>query len=219
MNIGLDIDEVLLRLLDAFILYHNQTYGTRVVKDDFRSYSFEEAVGGSKEEMKQKVLHFYTTPYFENIQPVPGSQQGIAKLAEPDRIIGSPNSPTERKNSLYVITARAARIKDQTKRSLAHHFPDRFSGLELTDQWFGTSTEKPRLKSSICVDKNIEVMVEDSLTQALDCAAAGIHVLLLDLGYGWNQTSEKLPENIKRAHSWEEIVAEIDSYGKKHGRG
>lgn len=211
MNIGLDIDEVLLRLLDAFILYHNHAYGTRVVKDDFRSYSFEEILGGSKEEMKEKVLHFYTTPYFKDIQPVPGSQQGIARLAGADR--------SERKNLLYVITARAAGIKDQTQESLAYHFPNRFSGVELTDQWFGTSAEKPRTKSSVCVDKNIEVMVEDSLMHALDCAAAGIKVLLLDLGYGWNQTSEKLPENIKRAHSWEEIVTEINSYGKEHGRG
>jgi uncharacterized HAD superfamily protein len=205
MNIALDIDEVLLDLLGAFILYHNDNHGTTAAKKDFFSYNFWEVLGGTKEEMIQKVSDFYNTPYFLNgIQPLPGAQAAVKRLAK--------------RNKQHVITARANEIEEQTKSSLQYHFPHRFASIELTNQWFRKNNDKPRMKSSVCLEKNVELIVEDSLMHAYDCAAAGITVLLMDMNYGWNQSTEKLSDNIIRVHSWEEAEEEIERYGRERHR-
>ena len=65
--------------------------------------------------------------------------------------------------------------------------------------------------------EKISVMIDDSLKHARDCASQGVYVLLADFGYPWNQTA-KLPENIKRVHSWKEIVDEVARYETRHPR-
>ena len=94
----------------------------------------------------------------------------------------------------YVITARSHKVYDQTKYC----------------QW--PVDENITTKPKICKMLEVQVMVEDSLKQAYDCAKQEVKVLLLD--YPWNKVSEKLPENIKRVYSWKEIVEEIGRYDR-----
>lgn len=202
MNIGVDIDEVLAELTEAFLEYHNDIYGTSFKKKDMFSYSYHKVIGGTEEEMRQKVLEFFNTEFFHNLKTVSGAKKAIALLAK--------------KHQLSVITARPHVIRQQTEQLIARHFPKHFSSITLTNQWHGEGQRS--FKSEVCKKKNISIMIEDSLHHAKDCAAQGIYVLLVDFKYPWNQTSEKLPENIKRVHSWKEIVEEIDRYGKNTRR-
>lgn len=202
MNIALDIDEVLAELLEAFIQYHNSTYGTDATKKDFFSYNYWEVLGGTKEDMIKKVIEFYDTSYFQEIKPVSGAQEVTSRLAQ--------------QHQLTVITARQTIITAETEKWLDRYFPQCFSSINFTNQW--CSKGKARLKSSVGVEKDIELMVEDSLMHAYDCAAAGITVLLMDMDYGWNQTTERLPSNITRVHSWEQIEEEIERYGRERHR-
>lgn len=202
MNIGVDIDEVLAELTEAFLKYHNHTYETKLKKKDMFSYSYHEVIGDTEEEMKQKILKFFNTDFFHNIKTVSGAKRAIALLAK--------------EHQLSVITARPHIIRPQTEQLITHHFPKHFSTINLTNQWHGEGQK--RSKSEVCKEKNIAVMIEDSLYHARDCAAQGIYVLLVDFGYPWNQVSEKLPENIKRVHSWKEITEEIARYGRDKRR-
>ncbi len=202
MIIGIDIDEVLAELLEAYLKYHNQKYNTSAQKKDMFSYSFQEVFGGTEEETRQKVYDFFKSEHFQNIKPVKGALRTIKQLAK--------------EHQLCIITARPHIIQKETEQWLAQHFPDCFQNITLTNQWHG-SGGKEGLKSEIGKEKQIKIMIDDSLKHALDCASQGIYVLLADFDYPWNKT-EKLPENIKRVHSWEEIAEEIEKNGKEHGR-
>jgi len=61
-------------------------------------------------------------------------------------------------------------------------------------------------KSDLCLKLGVEVLVDDCLEFAEECADKGIKVLLLDSP--WNQT-DSLPKNVKRMKNWDEIVAHI----------
>lgn len=201
MNIGVDIDEVLAELTEAFLAYHNHTYGTNLKKKDMFTYSYHEVIGETEKETRIKLLDFFNTDFFHNINTVNGAKRAIALLAK--------------EHQLSVITARPQIIRRQTEQLIANNFPKYFSTITLTNQWHGVG--KKRSKSEVCKEKNISIMIDDSLHHAKDCASKGIYVLLADFGYPWNQATE-LPENIKRVHSWKEIMTEINNYGKKHGR-
>ena len=202
MNIGVDVDEVLAELLESYLQFHNQNFNTTTQKEDMFSYSYQEVFGGTEEENTQKVLKFFETEHFQNIKPVKGALKTVKQLAK--------------EHQLCIITARPQVVRQQTEQWLSTHFSDSFHCINLTNQWHGVG--KQQLKSEVGKKQKISIMIDDSLKHALDCASQGIYVLLADFNYPWNQTKEKLPENIKRVHSWEEIVAEINNYGKNNGR-
>lgn len=192
MNIGIDVDEVLAELLEAFLEYHNRKYNTNTQKKDMFSDSFLEVFGGTKEENQQKVLDFFKSEHFQNIKPVKRALEIIKLLAK--------------EHQLCIITARPYIIRQETEQWLLRHFSNSFHCINFTNQWHGIGEKQ--LKSYIGKKHKIDVMIDDSLYHALDCASQGIYVLLADFGYPWNKT-EKLPENIKRVHSWDEIAKEI----------
>ena len=59
-----------------------------------------------------------------------------------------------------------------------------------------------RLKSDVCKELGVEVMIEDSLSQAKEIAPCVRKIFLLDCP--WNQGD--LPMNVARVYSWDEIV-------------
>jgi len=201
MNIGVDMDEVLAELLQAYLQYHNHHYDTKIQKKDMFSYSFQEVFGGTHQENKQKILDFFKSDFFHKIKPVSGSLKAVSKLAE--------------EHQLCIITARPHIIRAQTEQWLNQHFPDCFHSINLTNQWHGEGAKQ--LKSEVGVKNKIDIMIDDSLKHVQDCASQGIYTLLADFQYPWNQV-EKLPMNSKRVHSWREIVTEINNYGKNNGR-
>jgi uncharacterized HAD superfamily protein len=68
-----------------------------------------------------------------------------------------------------------------------------------------TDPAKKRLKSAMCKELGIQVMIDDHMSVAKDCAEAGIRVLLFD--QPWNQG--ELPMGAERVHSWDEIVKKL----------
>lgn len=85
-------------------------------------------------------------------------------------------------------------------------------------------------KSAICQEIGVDVLIDDGLDHALDCAALGIDVLLYDRKgqYGWNHIKPSmhkrtmtamsrqlyhhssittLPANVTRVSSWKDIMA------------
>src|SRR3989344_3887357 len=186
MIIGIDMDEVLAELLEAYLEYHNQNYNTKIQKKDMFSYHFHEVFGGSEEETQQKLGYFFKSERFQKIQPITGALQIIPQLAK--------------EHQLCIITARPNIIRQETELWLTKHFPNAFQSINLTNQWHGVG--KKQTKSEVGTKNKIDIMIDDSLYHAVDCASKGIYVLLADFDYPWNKTSEKMLENIKRVHSW-----------------
>lgn len=187
MRIGIDLDEVLADFLTALLKYHNDTYGTSLVGEQFQSYQFWETWGGTRERAIQKVYDFYNTGYFRELKPVVGSQEAVSILKQ--------------NNELFVITSRQDDVAEATRGWIAQHFPERFSAVLFANHY--SQKGDSRKKSQICDSVGIDVLIEDSPEYALECFTQKRKILLLD--YPWNRNSE-LPPGIYRVNSWEEIT-------------
>jgi len=190
MKIGIDLDGVLAELLSAIIEYHNVTYKTELAQKQFKSHGFWKTWGGTRDEAIQKLRDFYQTNYFKNIKPVSGAIKALSNLKQ--------------NNDLFVITARPNEIIKDTKKWLNQYYPNFFSGTYFANHCPQSGSEIP--KSQICDELEIEVMIEDSIENALDCAGLKRRVLLFDRP--WNQQAE-LPSGISRVLSWKEILKTI----------
>jgi 5'(3')-deoxyribonucleotidase len=190
MKIGIDLDEVLVDFLPAFIEYHNAVYGTSLGREDFFSYRYWEIIGGTREEAIQKVHDFHQTSYFKNLKPIIGAQEALGLL--------------RRGNDLFIITSRQNSITEITRQWIGRYFPDIFSDVCLTNSYSRSGDSKT--KKEYCDLLGIDFLIDDQLDYALECLAPKRKVLLLDCP--WNK-SEKLPPGIKRVCSWKEIIASI----------
>ena len=187
MLIGVDLDDVLADFITPLIKFHNQTYGTKLTKDEFNSYDFWEVWGGTREEAIQKVYNFHNTPFFTNIKPTPSSIEAIDTL--------------KKDNELVIITSRQNSVIKPTREWVNQHFPNCFSEIYFTNHY--SLTGQQIKKSTICSTLSVGILVEDSLVYALDCLSKEREVILID--QPWNQ-QEILPKGISRVKSWEEVV-------------
>jgi len=186
-RIGIDIDEVLVDLISPFCIFHNNNHGSSLVKEDFKTYNLWKHLGGTREESEKKIRDFFESDNFEELKPVLGSQEAIKLLSK--------------KHDLIVVTSRPKHVKDKTLNWLEEHFPEFFLDFHFTDHFSPGEIHTP--KSKICLEQNIEILIEDNLEYALDCASNGIYILLFDSP--WNRC-EILPKEIKRIKSWQEIL-------------
>ncbi|KAG0269185.1 hypothetical protein DFQ27_004581 [Actinomortierella ambigua] len=199
--IAVDLDEVLARTSLAIADFHNDTYGTNLTMDDFISYDYSKIWGGTREESIHKWRAFFDSPYFLKVEPVEGSLETLKLLKA-------------RRFSLVIVTARQQFVAELTKKFVDRHYPGIFESIYfanhyLTEQERLTFISKP--KSAICRDVGAELLIDDSLENAIEVAQEGIAVLLFDLHgeYLWNKLApgEQLPEKITRVKSWKDIQA------------
>jgi len=186
MKIGIDLDNVLNQFIPAMIEFHNKTYGTNQKIEDYTSPNFEIVWGKTLKEALEKLDVFHKTPYFIKMKPLKDAQKIVGKLKD--------------KNELFIITARTDDMKKDTENWVEENFPNTFSKIYYTNEFSqnGTSTTKKK----VCDNINIDVLIEDNLQNVLDCTRSNRRAYLFD--YPWNQC-DKLPDNVKRVHSWKEI--------------
>ena len=185
-KIGIDFDDVIYGFNRAYCDFHNAKYGTNIAYEDISQYEMEKTWGISLQECVKRVDEFYFSTDHAGAKPVEGSLRGIGIL--------------KRDNDLHLITSRREDVRAQTTSWLEKHFPNTFAEIHFTNQ-FG-STKKKRLKSEVCKELGIDVMVEDALHYADDLSTKGVRVLLLDTP--WNQG--QVPELVSRVDSWDEAV-------------
>lgn len=186
MRIGIDIDEVLADMLTAIIEFHNETYGTAVMRGDVVHY-LGDVLGDREEECTRKIFEFFETDHFAAVAPVAGAFPALRILKD----LG---------HELVVITARPESISAKTQAWVDRYYPELFSGI-----YFGNRhapTGDVRTKSQLCLAAGADVLIEDDLYHANECAANGIAVLLFD--YPWNQGV--LPDRVQRVFSWDDVI-------------
>lgn len=189
MLIAIDIDGVIANMMPELIRFHNDNYGTSLNIDHFQSHDLWKTWGGTFEDTVSKVNEFYASDYFSSVKPINGSLEGLNTLKS--------------NNNLIAITARPTSIEHQTKEWIERHFGSVFSSIYMTNQYSLNSTGIA--KSQICSRLGVDVLIEDSLENALECSKYTKHVFLFDTP--WNKC--ELPENITRVHSWEELLGNI----------
>ena len=105
---------------------------------------------------------------------------------------------------LMVVTSRQHVIRQPTLNWLEEHFPGVFSAVHFGNHYALEGTS--RKKSEICQAVGAQVLIDDNPGYALDCAEAGMQVLLFDwdLRYPWAKTENNGPQhpNITRVADW-----------------
>jgi uncharacterized HAD superfamily protein len=190
MNIGIDFDDVVADSLSLVIRLHNQQYGTDFTQADFTSSNFEKIWGGTREEAIKKVDSFFASDQLKEISPIAGAIKGIKILKE-------------KGHDLFIITGRSTNDVAETERWLKFHFPDVFKGVYYGNFFTLNKESVYRKKIDICKELGIEIMIEDNLPTALECAVNGMKVFLFDKP--WNPYPG-LPSGVMRVHSWDEVV-------------
>ena len=198
--IAVDLDEVLGEFVPQLLRYHNAHYGTQLALSDFHSYNFMEVWGGTRDEAVAKVHHFFTTPYFLHMPPIPDALPTLRSLAH--------------RHTYHIVTARQHAIAPQTHHWIATHYPNTFTSL-LFGNHYG-QTGAARTKAEMCEEVGASVLIDDSAEHARAVSGVVEWVLLFDRAgsYMWNKGKAEhdvdMPSNVKRVHSWAEIRAFLE---------
>jgi uncharacterized protein len=187
--IAIDSDEIISAFMDGFIEYNNSFFGTKLTMKDIVSFELGQILGITEFEVEKRIEKFFESGEAKKIKLVEGAKDGVKKLLEMNY-------------EIHVITARPLPLKDETLRWINEHFPNQFKQIHFAfNPYVGASEQKK--KSQICKEIGSGILVDDNLVNVLDCAKAGINVLLMDAL--WNQTQD-LPERVVRVKSWNEIL-------------
>ena len=189
--IATDIDDVLFPFLREVNKYYNERYGTNFKIEDYKTPYLWKTWNIPLEKEQQIILDFYETESFSNMQPIQGAVESIRTLSNESPVIG--------------ISARRLSTQRLTEREIERFFPEIREVLCL-----GTYEQESKYyqipKSVICLDKNVGLIFEDNLQQALSCAENGIQTVLFD--YPTNQNGNKDVENLTRIYAphWENFM-------------
>lgn len=191
MNIGVDLDDVMVDLVHPFLEFYNRKYKKSFSYEDIKSYNFwESGIGNTREEAIRFVEEFSDSDEFERIGLVEGTYEGISEL--------------KRSGEVFVITSRPIKFEDKTRRFLEYHFPFRLPVYFSTDFHGGEGKTKAGFTKKLGVD----YFIDDCLKYATDCAKFCKKVLLFNRP--WNHGSLDGNGNIIRINNWREILAHFD---------
>ena len=188
-KIGIDIDEVVVEFVKGYLKIYNKKYNQNKSFENIFCYDLWIPLGITREEAFAISNRFYDSEDFENISLVDGAGEGIEKLSK--------------KNKLFFITSRPVKIKEKTEQFFKKNFPYLPLNLIFSGDIWGSQEKK---KPIICKKLGIEIIIEDNINYALDCASVGVFTYLLDKP--WNQNGN-LNNNMIRVKNWEEILGEL----------
>lgn len=171
-----DIDEVLARYLDVFLVWHNKEYGTHLRLPDIHSYHIRNIVGCTYEEERHRIDKFERCGAIERIQPEKGMEHIIALTYSFD---------------IALVTSRAHRLNRHTRRWVCDNFGDAFIGIFFTDtDGFGPAQHT---KAQICKKLGARFHVDDMYDHAVAVATEGIAAILYgDVPYNKQQLPDGL---------------------------
>jgi len=192
MNIVHDLDDTHNQMVVKLLEWHNTLYGTTFTFQDVISYNLWDLWGGDSHASIRKFELFYDSEYFENIEIMPGSKKALEEL---------------KAHTHYIVTSRPSTLKHQTESWVHKHFPSTFKDIIITN---AHAIDGSALKKSEVCDKiGADIVIEDSLDNAIDCDNGKRLILLMDKP--WNQ-SKNLSETIIRVKNWEEALKHIRNY-------
>ncbi len=196
MKIAIDIDGVVADTMPALNNFYNRKFGTSFNVSDYKYYDLEKTWGGSKENAVKIVEEFFQSPNFMKILPIAKSQESVLRLSK--------------KHEFFLITSRPQNITHRTMEFLQNYFPKEIRKVIHTGQYISSASSIN--KFDVCVNEKADVLIEDCLEIAIDCANRVLKTFLLDSSFNQlnREYSEKdIPKNLIRVKNWPEIVERL----------
>ncbi|XP_068663161.1 uncharacterized protein [Aristolochia californica] len=195
--VAVDVDEVLGNFLSALNKFIADRYSLNHSVSEYHVYEFFKIWNCSRMEADLRVHEFFKTPYFKTgIYPIPGAQRALVRLS--------------RYCSLSVVTSRQNVIKDHTIEWIERHYPGLFREIHFGNHFALDGQSRP--KSDICRSMGAQVLIDDNPRYAIECAEAGMRVLLFDYdnSYPWSKTgSADLHPLVTKVHNWQEVEQQL----------
>jgi beta-phosphoglucomutase-like phosphatase (HAD superfamily) len=170
-----------------------------VAEADYHVYEFAKVWNVSPDSANEIVHAFFASPHFaDGVPPIPGAAPALARMG--------------RYAKLAVVTSRQHVIRDATLDWLDAHFPDVFAagGVHFGNHWALSGTS--RTKAEMCAELGASILIDDNPRYAVECAAAGVDVLLYDWegGYPWAKLGEgEGGDRITVVRDWREVEAAV----------
>ena len=197
-RIAFDLDDVLGNHTSQFLEFYNATYRKRRKKlalEEVTDYNLATVLKVSNDEFYGILNRFYASEYFDEIRPENESQETLGKIIE----LG---------HEVCVLTSRPSALAQKTRAWVRRYFEGVDSKQVLLSREILPGPES--LKGPVCKKRGINVIVDDSLEQAISCSSE-CAVLLFDRP--WNhRTSILLPRHVVRVDSWVKIYQEVEKY-------
>lgn len=159
----------------------NQHFGTNVRPEDVNCYEIHQVLG-IEAAVYQEFYDVFGSLLHAEAEIRHGAREVLNELFK--------------SHSLHFVTARDGKMTEVSLEWLQRH------GIPMDSISLLGSPNKVQRASELASD----FFIEDSLDNAIQLAAAGFDVLLMDCNY--NQTA--LPPNVTRVHDWFEIGKIID---------
>lgn len=186
-KIALDKDDSIVHFIAPASRFMNKRFGTGVRVSDFRDYEMYKALGITPEESDQALYEFYDSHHFTQMRPHKNAFEVLSGLA---------NKGIE----LVVVTSRPATTDPKTREFLDTHYQGLISVVRYA--YHPHFEEQSKTKAEICLEEGIDLIIEDSLEHANNCARAGIPALLLPRS--WNE-GRSIEKGVTRVRSWSHI--------------
>ncbi|XP_014499881.1 uncharacterized protein LOC106760946 [Vigna radiata var. radiata] len=197
--VAVDVDEVLGNFVSALNEFIADRYSSSHSVSEYHVYEFFKIWNCSRDEANTRVHEFFETSYFKSgIQPIPGAQVALRKLS--------------RFCNLSVVTSRQNVIKDHTIEWIEKHFSGLFQDIHFGNHFALDGVSRP--KSDICRSLNANILIDDNPRYAIECAEAGIKVLLFDYenSYPWSKTdSADQHPLVTKVKNWDEVEQQLMS--------
>ncbi len=203
--VAVDVDEVLGRFVESLNEYvlGVAEFGQRAFSvEDYFVYEFARVWNCSPSESNRIVHEFFDSRHFrDGIAPIPGAFESLQRIKE-TRV------------SLNVVTSRQHVIKEPTLDWLGEHYGGIFDGCFFGNHFSMSGATKK--KSELCRDIGAAVLIDDNVSYALECADAGIEVLLFDWNgkYPWSKQSPgsvcvDAHPRVRRVENWSQVELEL----------
>ena len=182
--VGLDVDDVLCDFFNVLNERYNRIHGTNFRREDYKTYNLWDTWQCKMEEAMGEVYDLMTESE-GRLPVVRGAADAVEKLSW--------------KYHSVALTSRSYGLESITRQWLRDNFYGMVCGVYFGNHFGGNNLPAVK-KSELAWRAGAQLIVEDCLENAIDCAREGIKVLLLDCP--WNQSAE-LPANVERVFSWE----------------
>ncbi|TIB10529.1 hypothetical protein E3P89_02780 [Wallemia ichthyophaga] len=190
MKIAIDFDDVISQTNRAICEWHNRVYGTQWSMDEFHYYHYWKNPGwGTPAECQEKVRAFYSDPKgLHSTQPVAGVKEALLALQAQghDLVIVTARSRSQRAmttewlslhlgglfDELYFVGQFEEEKGEHYGETKEEHGGDGETQEKAQDQTQDTlkHTSKHPSKADIIDGIDAEVLIDDSLENALECA-------------------------------------------------
>jgi uncharacterized HAD superfamily protein len=206
IRVGVDLDEVLVRLVIPLTNYYNKKYNTNILMTDYDGRTWDKIWGITGEQVNKVICEFSDTDEFSDLEPVPGVKESLLKLKKTKMF------------EFYIVTARSHRLYEKTYHWINKHFKkDTFSGFEFGNSHGQDTSYGKREKYEICKELNCSLLIDDDINHLIKCAKVDVTGLLFNFQgeYSWCNINIFIDDKIKHVTSWGEIETHLLDYYAK----